>query len=446
MSIKFRAVGGFGEVGRNMCAVNIKNNVFIFDIGLHLPNYITITEQESEHFVVLSEAKLKKGEAIPQDDRISDWREDVKAIILTHAHLDHMGAVPWLAHRYDAPVICTPFTAHILRSIIRDEGIDFENKILELKPGKKIKLSQEFTVEFVNTTHSTPQTVIVALHTPEGIVLYGNDYRLDHSPTLGKAPDFERLKELSKKGVSLMIQDCLYSCREGHTGTEEDVKEELKKILLDEQNQDKGIIVTTFASHIERLKNIVECGKLMKRKIFFLGRSIAKYVFAAQDCGIEKFEGVVISKFAKQTRRYLKRIMKRGKDKCLLIVTGHQGEPKATLSKMAEGILPFDFDDNDLVIFSSSVIPADINEENRFVLEEKLSELGVSILKDVHISGHCFREDLIDIISLVKPKHIIPAHGDPEKVGCMLQLLKSLGYSEGKEVFVVNDGDEVSFG
>ncbi len=444
MAITFRAVGGFGEIGRNMSAVKVNEEVFILDMGLHMPNYIALTEHEREEFIPLSESRLKKADAIPQDKLIDDWKYLVKAIILTHAHLDHMGAVPWLAHRYNAPIVCTPFTANVLRTIIRDEGIDFENKIIELKPGKQFKISQDTKIEFVHTTHSTPHTIIVVLHTKDGIIMYGNDYRLDDTPTLGSPPDYKRMKELSKKGVKLLIQDCLYSCKEGHTGSEQTVKEELKEILLNKNLKKKGVIVTTFASHIERLKNIAEIGKLMNRKVYFMGRSIAKYVFAAQDCDIAKFEGVTISKFAKQTRRYLRQVMKRGKDKCLLVVTGHQGEPKATLSKMTEGILPFEFSPGDVVIFSSSVIPADINKENRAELESKLKDKGIKIIKDVHVSGHSFREDVKKMLKIIKAEHIIPAHGDSEKTLCMTGLIEELGYKLDKNAHIVIDGEEVN--
>jgi ribonuclease J len=445
MSVFFRAVGGFGEIGRNMCAVKINGDVFILDMGLHLPNYIRITEEEHEEFVVLSESRLKKGDAVPQDKFLLDWKDDVKGIILTHAHLDHMGAVPWLAHKYNAPIICTPFTANVLKTIIRDEGIEFNNDIVEVKPGEIFDVHNSVSIEFINTTHSTPQTVLVAIHSSEGIILYGNDFRFDHSPTLGDSPDFKRLKELGKKGVLLMIQDCLYSCKDGNTGSEKDVLETLKSILLDANYKKKGIIITTFASHIERLKNIAFCGKALDRKVCFLGRSFAKYVFAAQDCGIAKFDDVFISKFAKQTRRYLRDVMKKGKEKFLLVVTGHQGEPKATLSKMAEGILPFNFEKGDLVVFSSSVIPTEINEENRAVLDKKLSELNVDIISDVHISGHCFKEDLLDLVDFVKPKNIIPAHGTLDKEDCMISLLKNKGYEEGKNVHVLKNGEELEF-
>ncbi len=444
MVITFKAVGGFGEIGRNMSAVKVNDEVFVLDMGLHMPNYIALTEEEREEFVPLSESRLKKADAIPQDKQIEDWRTDVKAIILTHAHLDHMGAVPWLAHRYNAPIVCSPFTANVLRTIIRDEGIDFENKIIELKPGKQFKISQDTKIEFVHTTHSTPQTVIVVLHTKEGIIMYGNDYRLDDTPTLGPAPDYKRMKELSKKGVKLLIQDCLYSCKKGHTGSETDVKKQLKEILLNPDNENKGIIVTTFASHIERLKNIADIGKLMNRKVYFLGRSIAKYSFAAQDCDITNFDGIVISKFAKQTRRYLKQVMQKGKEKSLLVVTGHQGEPKATLSKMANKKLPFVFDKNDLVIFSSSVIPAEINEENREILEEKLNKLDVKIIKDVHVSGHSFREDIEKFIKIIKPKYLIPAHGDEEKTLCMSGVMEELGFNLGENSFIVINGQVVN--
>ncbi len=444
MTITFRAVGGFGEIGRNMCAVKINDNVFIFDMGLHLQNYIEITEQEREQFVPLSESLLKKNDAIPQDDIISDWLPNVRAILTTHAHLDHMGAIPWLAHKYNAPVICSPFSAHILKSIIREDELEFENRIIELKPSKKMKIAKDVSIEFVRTTHSTPQAVIIVLHTSEGIIMYGNDFRLDKNPTLGKAPDFSRLKALGKKGVKLLIEDCLYSCKQGHTGTEKDVKEKLKNILFTEGKKNKGLIVTTFGSHIERLHNISIIGKKLGRKVFFLGRSLARYCFAAQDCKITKFDGVSISKFAKQSRRYLRQINKRGKENCLLVVTGHQGEPKASLSKMVDGLLPYKFSNKDVVVFSSSIIPVKDNEENRAILEKKLLEKGVCIYDNVHISGHCFKEDVIEFLNLVKPQNFIPAHGTKEKTDCMISLIKENNILDKKKVYVVVNGDSVT--
>ena len=178
--IEIRAIGGYGEVGKNMTAVRVDDEVVIFDMGIHLPNYIKYTEEEREDVTKLSAKALQNVEAIPDDSQIKDWRHDVQAIIPSHAHLDHIGAIPYLAKKYDAPVICTPFTAAVLKTILKDEKIDLPNDIRTLPPNGQIKISQKLKVEFVNITHSTAQAVAVALHTPYGVVSAGNAGRVCH--------------------------------------------------------------------------------------------------------------------------------------------------------------------------------------------------------------------------------------------------------------------------
>ena len=262
MTVEIAAVGGWGEVGRNMTAVKVDNDVIIFDMGLHLPNVIKLNDDETGAYVRRNEAMLKRAGAIPQDKSIRDWRMDAIAIVISHAHLDHIGAVPYTAAKYNAPVICTPFAASLLRTIIKDERLDFRNKIIELRPGQTISLSKELKIEFCHITHSTPQTVIPMLHTPYGIIAYGNDYKLDKHPTLGSPANYERLKRLGDKGVLALIQDCLYAPRERKTPSEQVAKNMLRDVLLDVDHKGKGIIVTTFASHTARVKTIVDFGSM----------------------------------------------------------------------------------------------------------------------------------------------------------------------------------------
>lgn len=443
MIAEIAAVGGYGEVGRNMAAVKIGEEVVVFDMGLHMSNYIKLTEEERDAFVKVNEHMLKRADAVPQDKTIKDWRDKVLAIVVTHAHLDHVGAVPYVAEKYDAPVICTPFTAAILRGICKDEKIHLSNKIIELKPGKSVPLSKNLRIEFVRTTHSTLQTIIAVLHTPKGSIIYANDYKLDNHPLIGKAPDYKRLEEIGKQGVLLLIQDCIYAYKHRRTPSEQIAKDMLRDVLLDVDTKGKGLLVTTFASHIARLKTITDFGKQIKRKIVFMGRSMAKYTYAAKDANIVDLTTKAhICKYARQTRRKLEDVRKR-KDKYLLVVSGHQGEPKSTLTKMLTGTYKWNFA-NDHVIFAAHVIPADINRQNREEMEAMLKEKGARIFKDVHVSGHSSREDMRDIITMLKPKHLIPAHGEPQMMDSFNELAEEIGYEKGKTLHPITNGQRLS--
>ncbi len=444
MSVEIAAVGGWGEVGRNMTAVKIEDEVVLFDMGLHLPNYIALTEEEMGEFRKLTESGLKKAEAIPQDGAIKDWRPNVLAIVLTHAHLDHMGAAPYMAAKYDVPIICTPFTAALIRTICRDEKIDLPNKIIALKPGQTMPLSKNIKLEFCHITHSTPQTIIATLHTKHGVVMYGNDYKLDLHPTLGSPANFEHLKNLGEKGVLALIQDCLYAGENRRTPSEQVAKDMLKDLLMGLDSKGKGIIITTFASHIARLKSIAEFGKMLNRKVVFMGRSTAKYCYAAKDADvIDLFKQAEIIGYSRQIRRKLEEIQSKGKDKYLIVVSGHQGEPQSALSKMIDGVYNWKFTPDDQVIFSSHIIPAEINQRQRAIMEEKLKKLGVKMYKDIHVSGHSSREDLRDMIKMVKPKNILPTHGEKTMMNAFNTLAQEEGYTLNKNLHPLTNGQRI---
>jgi ribonuclease J len=444
--IEICAVGGYDEIGKNMTAIKVGDEVIVIDMGLHLDSYIKYTEEEGEDTIEISADELAKVGAIPNDDVIKDWRSKVKAIVPTHAHLDHVGALTFMSNKYNAPILCTPFTAEVIKSISRDEKIKLKNEIKVLNVNSIYYISDKIKIEFINMTHSTPQTVMVAVHTPEGIVMYANDFKFDNHPTLGKKPNYKKLEELGKKGVKVLICDCTRAMRPIKTPSELVAKEMLRDVMLGVDSRNKAVIVTTFASHLARLKSIIEFGKKMNRKIVFLGRSLAKYTAAGENVGLVNFsKDVEIVKFGKQIKKRLKEIEKEKADKYLLVVTGHQGEPKSTLAKIVNGEIPFTFNSEDHVIFSCTVIPSEINIHNRAMLEKKLREHGVRIFRDIHASGHASREDLRDLINLILPKHIIPAHGEKEMKEALVDLAVEKGYIKGKTVHIVHDGDKVSF-
>jgi len=435
--IKICTVGGYDEVGKNMTAVNVDNEVVILDMGIHLESYIKYTEDED--IIKIEPSELIKVGAVPDVTKIEKWKKNVKAIIPTHAHLDHVGAVPYLSSNYDAPILGTPFTIAVLKTILKDEGIVIKNKIRKLTPNSVFQLSKNLKLEFINITHSTPHTVMAALHTKYGTILYANDFKFDRFPTLGDKPNYKRLKQLGKKGVLCLILDSTYSQSYTKTPSESVAKEMLRDVLLGTGNRGKAVFVTTFSSHIARLRSIVECGQKMKRKVVFLGRSLSKYCRASESIGIAKFSDVEIVKYRKDIKRNLAKMRKRGISKYLVVLTGHQGEPKAALSRVANGELGFNFEPDDHVVFSCKTIPTPTNIENRRVLEEKLKKQHVRIFKDIHVSGHAAREDSRDLIGLVRPKHIIPAHGEHKMTNAMADLALEMGYKP-KNIHVMRDG------
>ena len=439
--IEVCTVSGYNEVGKNMTAVRVDDEVVILDMGIHLDNYIRYTEDDDLN--VISRGELIKAGAIPDDSLINDWKDKVRAIIPTHAHLDHVGAVAFLCNSYNAPIICTPYTEAVLSTIAKDENLRIKNQIKVLNSNSKLKISENITIEFIHVTHSIPQTVIVVINTKYGPVVYSNDFKLDNHPIIGKKPDYKHIEEVGKRNVLLLISESLRASDARKTPSEMIARDMLRDVIYSCDNGN-AIIVTTFSSHLARLKSIIEFGKAIGRRVVFLGRSLEKYTSAGEKIGLIKYsESVEIVKYAKQIKRKIKEIEEHGREKFLMVVTGHQGEPKSTLSKMISQEIPFRFGPDDCVIFSCNVIPSPINIENRKLLEEKLRKLGVRIYRDVHVSGHAAKEDLREFIWSLKPKHIIPSHGDQSITLTLVDLAKEMGYELGKNVHLMRNGERL---
>ena len=443
MPIEICTIGGYSETGKNSTAIKIDDEVVILDMGLHMENYIRYTEDEDISAMHYDE--LLEVNAVPNYGLIKDWKDKVIGIVPSHGHLDHIGAIPFSAGIFPkAPIVCTPYTAEVLKSIFKDEKISVPNELVALNLNSQYKLSDKVSVELVNMTHSIPQASMIVLHTPYGKIVYANDYKFDRQPTLGKKPNFARLEEIGKEGVKLLIVESLYAHEHKKTPSESVAKQMLKDVMLGVYVDGKGMIVTTFSSHLARLKSIIELGKKLNRKIVFLGRSLSKYVSAGERINIIDFQkDIQLVKYNDKREKVLRKIMKEGKEKYLIVCTGHQGEPKAVLSRLARQELPFKFSKGDVVIFSCSVIPVELNEDNRDKLEKALRAKGARIFRDIHMSGHAAREDHRDLIELVKPKHIIPSHAGHEKALNLASLAEEMGYSQGKSIHMMEDGKRI---
>lgn len=446
MGLQIITVGGYSEVGRNCTLVKVDDEAVILDMGLHMDNYIAYTDDMEElhgskDVKDMSADTLIRVNAVPNIRHIQDLWPKVKAICITHAHLDHVGAVPFISNKFKADIHGTNYTIEVLSTILKDEKISLRNKLVSHPVDSRFKVSSKITVEFINITHSVPQTVVIAVHTPYGTVVYANDFKLDNAPVLGDKPNFKRLKQLGQEGVKALILDSLYANTAMKTPSENIAKEMLKDVMLGVNSEGKAVVVTTFSSHIARLKSISELGTKLRRRTVFIGRSLSKYILAAKDAGIiDLTKNTEMVRYGSKVEKFFKKI--KNPSKYLFVVTGHQAEPRAVLSRMVNQNL-FHFHEEDHVIFSCGVIPVENNIINREKLDAALKKKKIRLFTDVHVSGHAYREDHRDFIHLLKPTHIIPAHATPKVMEAMKELALEMGYKHDK-VHVLRNGVQLN--
>ncbi|MBS3168390.1 RNase J family beta-CASP ribonuclease [Candidatus Woesearchaeota archaeon] len=445
MDIEICAVSGYSEVGRNMSAIKVGDEVIIIDMGVSIQALATY-EREEGGVRALSTDELIDIGAIPDDRKIEDWKDKVKAIVLGHGHYDHIAAVQFLAGKYRCPIIGTPFTLGILTSILKDEKVKLPNQFKPLNADTKIKISNDIELELISVSHSTLQCALVAIHSPKGVIIYANDFKLDNEPVLGFKPNYKRLEELgSSNSITALVVECINGTVEGKTPSENVAREMLKEVLLETNTKGKALFVTTFASNIARIKSAVEFGKKLNRKVVLIGRSMQKYNECALSLGLADFyNGVEIIGYGSERKRKLKEINK-NREKYMVITTGSQGEPGSVLDKIVNKQLPFNFDEGDIVVFSCRTIPVSMNIANREQLESILKANKVRMFKDVHSSGHASREDIRDFIQMLKPKHILPSQGNLEMETAVAKLAEEMGYTLKENIHLLSDGQRIKF-
>ena len=434
--IEIMPIGGFREVGKNCVAVKVDDEVIVLDMGLHLQHYIDYTQDEDE--VDMSLNKLIEIKAVPDITVIQDWIPLTKAICISHAHLDHVGAAPYLAPRFKCPVHGTPYTIEVLRSLIADKELQVHNKLISHDVNSMFRVSDNIKIEFISVTHSIVHAVLVAIHTKYGTIVYANDFKLDNQPTLGLKSNIGRMKEM--KNVRALIIDSLYAHTPIKTPSESVARELLRDVMISTNSKGKAMIVSTFSSHLARIKSIIEFSKQLNRKVVFLGRSIEKYVTAGERCGVVEFsKQVKIIKYRREVQKFLKNC--KNPEDYVFVVTGHQGEPKSVLARMIFNNY-FQFKMEDMVIFSCHVIPGPANIKNREIMETELKRKKVRIFRDIHVSGHGAREDQRDLINLIEPEILLPAHSELNVSEQFLELAEELGYHENKDCFILKNGNK----
>ena len=442
MEIEITTIGGYEEVGRQMTAVRAGDDIVIFDMGLNLSKVLIHDDVQTESMGSLD---LIDMGAIPDDRVMSDLDGDVQAIVPTHGHLDHIGAIGKLAHRYDAPIVASPYTLQLVREEIDDEGkFTVDNDLIEMDAGGTMDIGDECELEFVNVTHSVIGAINPVLHTPEGAVVYGLDKRLDHTPVVGDPIDMERFREIGRDGVLCYIEDCTNANRKGRTPSEAVARRQLEDVMHSIADFDGGIVATTFASHISRVTSLVEFANDIGREPVLLGRSMEKYSGAAERIGEVSFpDDLQMHGHRRSIDNAMERIMDEGKENFLPIVTGHQGEPRAMLTRMGRGETPYDLTDGDKVIFSAGIIPEPTNEGQRHKSEQLLRMQGARIYDDVHVSGHLRQEGHYQMLEAIQPDNVIPGHQEMEGFSGYVELAKGRGFTVGEDLHLMQNGNTV---
>ncbi len=445
MSTEIIAIGGYEEVGKNMSAVKVGKDIVIFDMGIHLDR---LHIHEDTYIEKMHSLDLIERGVIPDDTLMREVDGKVKAIVFTHGHLDHIGAVAKLAHRYDAPLIATPYTMALLEKTIKSERkFKFENQLQILNSGETLQISPEITLEFIRTTHSIPQTVTPALHTSEGMIVYSNDFKFDNHQTISSPPDYERFRELGEKGVLALIADTTRAAEPDQvkTHSEKIARIVLQDIMDQPLQQDVGIIVTTFASHMERIQAISNIVSKSNRKLLLLGRSMERYCTLAENMGLLKLpDHASIYGSPKAVNRALAQANDK-RSEYVLLTTGHQGEPDALLPRIANDKTVFEVESGDNVIISAPVIPNPLNKANRNLMERRLKGKGARIFTNAHVSGHAGREDHRDFLRMLQPQHLIPSHGDLEMLTAYAELAEEEGYKLGHNIHLLRNGQAQVF-
>jgi len=415
--IKIIPLGGINEIGKNITAIEYKEDIIIIDCGLKFP--------DDDMFGI--------DIVIPDVSYLVKNSEKIKGIFLTHGHEDHIGALPYVLKQLNIPVYGTKLTLGIVETKLKEHGLLASTELIRVKPKDIIKL-ESTSVEFIKTNHSIADSVAIAIHTPLGVVFHTGDFKVDYTPIDGEMMDFGRLAELGRKGVLVMMADSTNVERPGYTLTERVVGETFLRLF----NNAKGrIIVATFASNVHRIQQIITAAEAYEKKVAVSGRSMENIVQVAIELGYLTIgEDVLIP---------VDQISKYPNEKVVIITTGSQGEPMSALARMAASehrkinVVP-----GDTVIISATPIPGNEKLVSKVVnqLFKKGAEVIYDSLEKIHVSGHGCQEELKLMHSLIKPRFFIPVHGEYRHLKRHGELAMELGLSE-KNVLIPENGDVI---
>ncbi len=411
------ALGGLGEVGKNMYVVTHNEEIIIIDAGVMFPE----DDLLGIDYVIQDISYLKQNE------------DKIKGLFITHGHEDHIGGISFLLNSVHIPKIyASKISADLINKKLIDRNIKYEN--IEIVTEETVVKTKYFTIEFVGTTHSIPESFALAIHTPNGVIFETGDFKFDLTP-IGPMANIHKMAELGKKGVTLLLSDSTNALSEGFSKSESSVDEALNDIVSKHYGR---VIIATFASNIYRIKHIVETCRKNNRKIIVFGRSMETSIELAMNNGLIEDKTIFID------NNYAKGLKK---NEICILCTGTQGEPLAALSRIANGIhKQITLMPDDLVVFSSSPIPGNAASINKVI--NKLYLKGVKVytnktFNDVHTSGHAKEEELKWMLRIIKPKYFMPMHGEYRMLKRHTEIAEACGVPK-ENTFICKNGDVIN--
>ena len=415
--LKIRFLGGVGEIGKNMTALEFGKDIIVIDAGLTFP----------------SDNMPGVDLVIPDVTYLEENKNKIRGIIITHGHEDHIGSLPYILKEISAPIFGTKLTLTLIENKIKEHKLN-DVSLNCIKAGGTIKLGC-FKVEFINVNHSIAGAVALCITTPVGVVFHSGDFKIDYTPVNGQTMDLTRIADIGKQGVLLMMADSTNIEINGSTISESQVKETLDHVFSD--NVNKRLIIATFASNVHRLQQILDLALKYGRKVAFSGRSMINIAESASKIGeLNIPNGLIID---------IEKLKNYQHNKVVIVSTGTQGEPMSALTRMACGEFnKVVIGEDDTVLISASVIPG--NEKMIYGVINNLYRLGAEViyesLEPIHASGHACKEELKLLHSLIKPKFFIPVHGEYRHLKKHARLAESMGVKP-YNILIAEIGDTV---
>jgi len=414
-------LGGLGEIGKNMMVLEYGNDIMVIDAGLMFP----------------SEEMLGVDFLIPDISYLLARQRNVRGIVVTHGHEDHIGALPYILPRMSVPIYATKFTRELIQVELKQRGVGTSAKLNVVNPGSRVRLGS-FNIEFFSVCHSIPDSVGLIIHTPVGTVIHSGDFKIDYTPVLSEATNFSQLASLGARGVLLLLSDSTYAELPGYTPSERVVSDTLDRIVAEAEGR---VIVTTFASLISRMQQVFDVAVKHGRRVFIIGRSMKEIASMALKTGYLSAPPGIICR--------LDELKALPHNRVLVLSTGSQGEPTSALVRMANRdpssriqIVP-----GDTVVISATPIPG--NEALVSKTTDSLFRQGATVIYDklaqVHVHGHGSQEELKLLLSLVKPRFFVPVHGEYRHLKLHARLARSMGVPEDN-IFVLENGDILELG
>ena len=411
--LKAIPLGGLEQIGLNITAFEYEDSIVVVDCGLSFPE----------------DEMLGIDLVIPDITYLKENAEKVKGFVITHGHEDHIGALPYVLKELNIPIYATKLTMGIIENKLEEHGLMKTTKRKVVKFGQSINLGQ-FRIEFIKTNHSIVDAAALAIYSPAGVVVHTGDFKVDYTPVFGDAIDLQRFAEIGKKGVLALMCDSTNAERAGFTPSEKTVGKTLDSLFL--EHKETRILIATFASNVDRVRQIINTAEKFNRKVVVEGRSMVNIIDTASKLGYLQI--------AERTLIDVEELKNYPPEKTVIITTGSQGESMAALSRMASdnhkkiSIMP-----GDTVIFSAHPIPGNEKAVTNIINELQMKGADV-IFQDVHVSGHACQEEIKLIYSLVKPKYAIPVHGEYKHRKAQAKIAAELGIPK-ENIFMLQSGE-----